>query len=69
MKKHWLTNTHWIEKVKKSGPVGEMNPGPLDVLISYDFIMLLIPYTCNMLSAISHKLCVLDGIHISIYLL
>ena len=22
--KHWLTNTHWIEIVKKSGPVGEL---------------------------------------------
>ena len=30
MKKHWLTNTHCIETVKKSGPVGELNPGPLD---------------------------------------
>ena len=27
IKKHWLTNTHWIEIVKKSGPVGELNPG------------------------------------------
>ena len=31
MKKHWLTNTQFIEIVKKSGPVGELNPGPLDV--------------------------------------
>ena len=31
MKKHWLTNTHWIEIVKKSGPVEELNPGPLDL--------------------------------------
>ena len=31
MKKHWLTNTHWIEIVKKSGPVGELNPAPPDV--------------------------------------
>ena len=25
--KHWLINTHWIEIVKKSGPVGELIPG------------------------------------------
>ena len=31
MMKQWLPNTHWIEIVKKSGPVGELNPGPLDV--------------------------------------
>ena len=31
MMKHWLTNTLRIEIVKKSGPVGELNPGPLDV--------------------------------------
>ena len=30
MKKHWLANTHWIEIVKKLGPVGELIPGPLD---------------------------------------
>ena len=29
--KHRPTNTHWIEIVKKSGPVGELNPGLLDV--------------------------------------
>ena len=31
MMKHWLTNTRWIEIQKKSGPVRELNPGPLDV--------------------------------------
>ena len=30
MKKHWPTSTHWIEIVKNSGSVGELNPGPLD---------------------------------------
>ena len=29
--KEALANKHWIEIVKKSGPVGELNPGPLDV--------------------------------------
>ena len=31
MMKQWLTNTHCIEIVKKSGPGGELNPRPLDV--------------------------------------
>ena len=27
MMKHWLTNTYWIEIVKKSEPIRELNPG------------------------------------------
>ena len=54
--KHWLANTHWIEKVKKSGPVGELNPGPLDVRSrtlplrhtgsqwSHELIQMLVPF-------------------------